>query len=321
LVSGGKWVNFAPESIKNQTTTIMRTLAVSVVVCCLMAQLATAQMRTPQPSPGASVMQTIGVTDITVKYSRPSLKGRTPFTDALVPFGKVWRTGANAATNFTTSTDLMVNGKALAAGSYALLSIPAQDEWTLIFSKNTGVTEQTYKPDDDVLRVMLKPTTTTDKTDTFTIGFTELSDSTGTMNIIWGNAKAPVSLAVNTAALAAAGVDKAVADKPEDAAVLQQAAGYNLSKNRNLEQALSWADKSIGLKETFRNVWLKAQILAKMGKTGEALPLAQKALSLGEASNDAAFPFFKEGIQKGITDYTAMMPKVIETVKGKKRKG
>jgi Protein of unknown function (DUF2911) len=297
----------------------MRKLSLFVATLCLSAQLATAQIRLPQPSPGASVMQTIGVTDITVKYARPLLKNRTPFTGDFVPTGKVWRTGANGATNFTSTTDLMVNGQKLAAGSYALLSIPGQTEWTLIFSKTTAVSEQTYKADDDALRVTATPTTTTDKTEAFTIGFANLTDSTATMNLMWGNVSVGAMLAVNTSANAVAGVEKAVADKPEDPAILQAAASYNLSKNRNLEQALAWADKSIGLKETYRNVWLKAQILAKMNKPAEALPLAQKALTLGQATNDANYPFFKDAMTKGVTDYTAMLPKVLETGKKKKK--
>jgi tetratricopeptide (TPR) repeat protein len=297
----------------------MRKLLLSAATLCLAAQLATAQIRLPQPSPGASVMQTIGTTDVTVKYSRPSLKGREPFTSSFVPYGKVWRTGANTATNFTTTTDLLVGGQKLAAGSYALLSIPNQNQWTLIFSKNQGVTEQSYKPEEDVLRVNVTPSASGEKMETFTINFSDLTDSTANMNILWGNAKATAKLAADVNANAAANVDKAVAEKPEDAAVLQAAAGYNLSKGRNLDQALSWADKSIGLKETYRNVWLKAQILAKMGKYADAVPLAQKALTMGESSGDASFAFFKDAIAKGVTEYGSKTP-VAMPAKGKKKK-
>ena len=113
----------------------MRKLILSGVTLSLAAQLATAQIKLPSPSPGATVMQTVGTTDFTVKYSRPSLKGRTPFTTDFLPTGKVWRTGANQATAFTTSTDVMVNGQNLPAGTYAVLSMPAMDNWTLIFQQ------------------------------------------------------------------------------------------------------------------------------------------------------------------------------------------
>lgn len=297
----------------------MKKMMLSAVGLVLVAQLATAQIRTPSPSPAATVMQTIGVTDVTVKYSRPSLRGRSPFTGEFIPAGKVWRTGANGATAFTTTTDIMVNGKNLAAGSYAILSMPAATEWTLIFSKDMAVTEQTYKQDNDVLRVMLTPTKTGEKAETFTIGFSSVTDSSANMDIMWADVKASAKLMANTSANAAALVDKAVADKPDDVNTLTAAASYNLTKGRNLEQSLAYVDKSIAAKETFRNVWLKSQILAKMGKFTDALPLAQKAMTLGEASGDAAYPFFKDAIAKGVTEFQSKMP-VATPAKGKGKK-
>ncbi|GAB3545405.1 DUF2911 domain-containing protein [Spirosoma fluminis] len=299
----------------------MRKLSLSVATLCLTAQLATAQIKLPSPSPGATIIQTVGSTDFTVTYSRPSLKGRSPFTDAFVPNGKVWRTGANSATAFTSSTDLMVNGQSLPAGTYAILSIPAQDEWTLIFSKNKAVTEQSYKQEEDALRVKIKSMSGNEKIETFTIGFSDLTDSTAKLNIMWANAKASADLRVNTSAIAAASVDKAVAEKPEDPAVLQAAASYNLSKGRNLDQALSWIEKSITMKETFRNLYVKSQILGQMGKFTDALPIAQKALTMGQSSNDPSFAFFKDGIEKSIADYTAKAPALpaMKAGKGKKK--
>ncbi|TAE23386.1 MAG: DUF2911 domain-containing protein [Cytophagales bacterium] len=298
----------------------MRKLLLSAAALCLAAQLATAQIRLPQPSPAASVMQTVGTTDVTVKYSRPSLKGREVFTSALVPYGKVWRTGANQATNFTTTTDIMVGGQKLAAGSYALLSIPDQSQWTLIFSKNLSTQEANYKQEEDALRVNVTPSATAQKAESFGIDFSDVTDSTANMNISWGSVRASAPLRVDVNANAAASVDKAVADKPEDPAVLQAAANYNLSKGRNLDQSLSMIDKSIGMKETFRNVWTKAQILAKMGKFADALPLAKKAMSLGESSGDASFPFFKDAIGKGVTDYASKIPVAMPAMPGKKKK-
>ena len=299
----------------------MRKLVLSGVTFCLAAQLATAQIKLPSPSPGATVMQTVGTTDLTVVYSRPSLKGRQPFVGEFVPAGKVWRTGANGATLFTTSTDLMVNGKTLSAGTYAIMSIPEQGNFTLIFNKNKAVTEATYKQDEDVLRVNLTPSENSETIETFTIGFSNLTDSTANMNFMWANAKATANLKVDVNANSGANVDKAVADKPEDAAVLQAAASYNLSKGRNLEQSMGWIDKSIAMKETYRNLYVKSQILAKMGKYAEAVPVAQKALELGQSSNDPNFSFFKGGIEKSLSEYTAQMPAMPATKgKGKKMK-
>lgn len=297
----------------------MRKVLVSSIAFYLAIQLATAQIKLPSPSPSATVVQTVGTTDLTVTYSRPSLKGRKPFTDSFVPLGKVWRTGANGATNFTTSTDLMVNGKKLPAGTYAIMSIPADGNFTLIFNKDKAVTEQTYKQQEDVLRVDLTPSEISEPAETFTIGFSDLTDSTAKMTFMWANRKATADLKVDVNANAAANVDKAVTEKPEDAAVLQAAASYNVSKGRNLDQSLTWIDKSISMKENFRNLYVKSQILAKMGKYSEALPVAQKALALGQSSNDPVFPFFKEGIEKSVTEYTAKAP-ATPTMKGEKGK-
>ena len=231
----------------------MRKLILSGVTLGLAAQLATAQIKLPSPSPGATVMQTVGTSEFTVKYSRPTLKGRTPFTDAFLPTGKIWRTGANQATAFTTSTDVMVNGKNLPAGTYAILSMPSMDDWTLIFSKNMTVTEPTYKEADDVLRVSLKPEMLPQSVEAFTINFGDLTDSTATLNFMFGKVNAKANLMVNTSQYAGANVDKAAAEKPDDPAVLQAAASYNLSKGRNLDQALEWINKSVATKETFRN--------------------------------------------------------------------
>lgn len=300
----------------------MKTIFLTVIALCSVVQLASAQFRVAQPSPGASVMQTVGVTDFTVKYSRPSVKGRNVWdtTAAIAPYGKLWRTGANGATSFMTSTDVMVEGQKLPAGTYSVFSMPMPGEWTLIFNKNVAANTIQYKQEEDVLRVKIKATATAEPTENFTIGFTDMTDSTAKLNFMWASVKASANLMVETTNNTTMMIDKAVADKPEDAAVLQAAASYNLSKGRNLPQALAMTDKSIGLKETYRNVWLKSQILAKMGNVAEALPLAQKALALGQASNDAAFPAFKDAISKGITSYSAMMPKGTDAVKGKKKK-
>lgn len=300
----------------------MKTFFLNVVALCLVAQLATAQIRTPQPSSSASVMQTVGVTDFTIKYSRPGVKGRNVWdtTAAVAPYGKLWRTGANGATAFTASTDVMVEGQKLPAGTYSIFSIPMPGEWTLIFNKNTTANTAQYKQDEDALRVKIKAANAPEAIENFTIGFTDLTDSTAKMNFMWDSVKASANLMVATTANTIAMIDKAVADKPEDAAVLQAAASYNLSKGRNLPQALAMTDKSIGLKENFRNVWLKSQILAKMGNVAEALPLAQKALTMGQTSNDASFPFFKDAISKDITSYSAMVPKSADNSKGKKKK-
>lgn len=294
------------------------TLAVAVAT-------ATLAQRTPQASPAASVMQTVGVTDFTVKYSRPSIKGRAIFADSsvLAPYNEVWRTGANQATTLESTTEFSFGGKKVPAGKYALYTIPSGAAWTIILNKNITQGIDAYKEADDIARVMVVPTSAA-FTETFSIDFSNVTDSTANLNLAWSSMKVPVQISVETQTLTMASLNKAVAEKPEDPATLQSASGYLLSKGKDLPQALALADKSIGLKETYSNLWLKAQILNKLGKVSEALPIAQKALTLGAASGDNAFAsFYKGQIEKGIAGMTAKLPAVKEAasiIKGKKKK-
>lgn len=291
--------------------TTLTALLLGTVVFAAQAQ------RTPSPSPAAQVKQTVGVTDLTVTYSRPMLRGRKAFgpdSTSVRKFGEVWRTGANGATVFELSTDAMVEGQMLPAGKYSLLSIPDPSAWTVIFNKNASASEQTYSQGDDALRVKVTPMMNGPKTDAFLVWFSDLTDSTATMNLAWDTALVPVKLAFNTSANTEKNIAEAVAAKPDDANVLASAANYNLSKGKNLNQALEWVNKSIGIKETFRNVWTKAQILAKLGNFTEAVPLAQKALALGQG--DSVFPFFKGGIESSLKEWQTKLP-ALDAMKGK----
>ena len=293
-------------------------LAVSTLSVPTLAQ------RMAQPSPAALVKQTVGVTDITVTYSRPQLRGRTAFgpdSTSARKYGQLWRTGANAATTIEFSTDAMIEGQPLPAGKYSLFSLPNATEWTVIFNKNASTSEANYKQTEDALRVNVKPTLSAPKIDAVLFWFTNLSDSTATLNFGWDTAQIPLRLMVNTSGMVEKNVLEAVAAKPEDADVLRNAADYNLSKGKNLDQAMAWADKSIQLKETFRNVWTKAQIFAKLGKYADAMPLAQKALQIGQG--DPIFPFLKGGIESAMSGWKSKLPSVDDAKKmipGRKKK-
>ncbi len=273
-----------------------------------------AQIRTPQPSSSATVMQTVGVTDITVKYSRPSMKGREIF-GKVVPYGEFWRTGANQATAIEFSTDIMLEGQNVPAGKYFLYSIPKADSWTVIINKTAATAPDQYKQADDVVRVNVKPTQAP-TTESFMIGFSDITDSTATLDILWANVKVSPKLSVGTTKMVESAIDKAAEASANN---MNAGAGYLLSKGINLQKALSMVNQAVAYKETFRNVWTKAQILAKLGNFAEAAPLAKKALELGQSSNDTAFPFFKDAIEKGATEYLAKVP-VPEALKAIKKK-
>jgi hypothetical protein len=273
---------------------------------------ATAQIRLPQPSPAASVSQVVGTTDISVKYSRPLLRGRDVY-GGVVPFDKVWRTGANGTNQITVSNDVMVAGQKLAAGTYSIFSIPTSGDWTLIFNKDLSAQEYNYSQEKDVLRVTVKSMTVA-KTEAFTIDFSGLSDSTADMNITWSDKKVVAPITIETTKMVDAAITKASND---NAGMMRTAADY-LSGKGKLDQALKLVNTSIAGAETFRNVWSKAQILSKLGNFAEALPLAQKALSLGNA--DPNFGTMKGTIEKGIADYTAKLPAAMPANPLKKKK-
>lgn len=281
----------------------------------LFSVAATAQLRTPSPSPSASLTQTVGTADITVKYSRPSAKGREIF-GKLLPFDKLWRTGANGATQFTSSSDIMVEGKKLEAGTYSIFSIPMSGHFEVIFNKDAGASEASYSKEKDALRVHVT-TQPIPMKQTFGIDIEEITDSTATMNIAWEKTLIPVKLEVDVNSAVTAGIEKMNNDNANNS---MNAANYLLGKGKNLDQALKLADMAIASKETFRNVWVKAQILSKLGKFAEALPLAQKALSLGGSDTSGAFPFFKDGIEKGISEITSKLPVAVPAVLKKKKK-
>ena len=272
---------------------------------------ATAQVRLPQPSPGASVSQVIGTTDVSMKYSRPLLRGREVF-GSVVAYDKVWRTGANGTNQFTISNDIMVGGQKLAAGSYSIFSIPTAGDWTLIFNKDLSAQEYNYAQDKDALRITVKPVTIA-KTEAFTIDFSDLSDSTANMNISWSDKKIVAPIMVETTKMIDAAITKASNDY---SATMRTMADYMSGKGK-LEQASKLANTSIAGGENFRNLWSKAQILSKLGNYAEALPLAQKALALG--GSDAGFAGMKSAVEKGIADYTAKIPVAVPAVLKKKK--
>jgi hypothetical protein len=273
----------------------------SIIVSCLLSATYTFAQVAPAPSPAASVSQVVGTVKISVDYSRPMLRGREIF-GKLIPFDKVYRTGANAATKIETSGDITVQGKTLKAGKYAIMSIPTANNWTVIFSKDLNVSEQSYSQSNDILRVSA-PSQAVPTVESFTIDFSDVKDDAATLNISWEKTK--VSLAIGVDNVTA--MENALAQKNNDASsAFQQAAEYMLAKGMDLNKALTLVDKSLALRENFRNNWIKAQILDKLGKPSEALGFALKAQTLGDG--DGVYPFFKDGIEKGIADMKAKIP-------------
>ena len=274
------------------------------------AQTAGAQVRTPRPSQKASVTQTVGVTDVTITYSRPGVKGRTIWGDppagapagtatlddararaagaAIVPYGRVWRTGANEATTFTVTDDVLVNGQPLKAGTYSLHTIPGRDEWTIIFNSDPGQWGSfAYDEKKDVLRVKTKPQTASETQEWLGFQIDPAGETSAKVAIRWERIIVPFTVEVkDVPALTLAKARQSVASaKPEDWQTPLQAANYLLNNKGDLTQALAWAEQSIKTRENFNNLNLRARILAAQGKTAEAVAAGEKALQVGRAAN------------------------------------
>ena len=282
-----------------------------VLFVVLAAPLASAQVRTPRPSQKASVMQTIGVTDVTITYSRPGVKGRTIWGDPLpeqastkgeatlddqnvrpkgapiVPWGHAWRTGANEATQFVVSDDVLINGQKLPAGSYSLHTIPTKDEWTLIFN---SVANQwgsfTYDPAKDTLRVKAKPQWVSENKEWLEYWIDPINDSSAEVSIRWEKVRVPFTVEVkDVKALTLQKARVAVAAaKPDDWRTPLQAANYVILGEDKLDptEAIGWLEQSIKIRETFGNQYTKARLLASQGKTAEAITVGEKALAMGK---------------------------------------
>lgn len=300
-------------------------LFVLLFACGATGSASAQALRTPRPSQKASVMQTIGVTDVTITYSRPGVKGRTLWGDAppdyeatakgeatldnqntrpkgmvIVPYGHVWRTGANEATQFVVTDDVLINGQKLPAGSYSLHTIPGKEEWTIVFN---GTANQwgsfNYDEKKDTLRVKAKPQWVTDNQEWLVYSFDPVTDNSAQVNIRWEKLRLPFTVEVKD--VVALTLEKArvtvAAAKPDDWRTPFQAANYALQNKDNedatrwFDQSLKVLDESIKTKETFQNLSGKAQVLLAAGRKDEALAVAEKAIERGKAdkADTAAF--------------------------------
>lgn len=250
---------------------------------------------TPQPSPGASLSQTIGVTEIYMEFSRPSVKGRKIFGE-LLPYQKVWRTGANASTKIEISNEIEIEGSAVFPGVYSLMTRPGRDFWEVYLLEDLDITEDSFF-NSFPLHTLKVPANSIPFTETFTIYFSDITDEEGKLRIQWETTEIVLNIKVNNLKP----VEEAIDIKTNEmAGNLQQAAEYLLQKNGDLKLALSYAEKSVYLSETFRNNWVKAQILYALERYKESLVAANRAKELG--INDPVYEFFSKIVDETIID-------------------
>lgn len=250
---------------------------------------ATAQLQLPRVSPAATVKQTLGLTDVTVSYSRPGVKGRAIWGD-LVPYDKEWRTGANEATTLTVADEVQFGGQALAAGTYAVLTLPGRDEWTVVLNTDKDMWGANgYSADKDVLRVRVKPQTVSEPTEWMQFSFENLTPNSGELVMRWEKLRLAVPIAVDVNAKALSNARAAMASaKADDWRTPYQAAGYCFNNDVALDEGQAWLEKSIAVQANYPNLWLLARWQEKAGKTKDAIATAKKAIEAGKAAKPPA---------------------------------
>ena len=282
-----------------RTALLAATLAAPLALAGLPAR---ADLKLPRPSPGATVTQTIGVTDLTVKFSRPGVKNRVIWGD-LVPYDKPWRTGANEATTLTTTGEIMVGGQKLAPGTYSLFTIPGKDTWSLVLNSEQNLWgAYEYKPEKDVLKVTLQPSAAAPQ-EWMNFSFEDLTDQSANLVLRWEKLRVavPITVDVNARVLAdcRAAVDSA---KAGDWRTPYQAAGFCFNSNVAPEDGTRWLNKSLAVEKNYYNQRLLARWQMKDGKKSDAIATAQKAIAAGKASKETVDT---SEMEKQLAEWTA----------------
>ncbi|MBS1948555.1 MAG: DUF2911 domain-containing protein [Bacteroidetes bacterium] len=273
-------------------------LSLAILSFCYL-QSSAQQIKTPAPSPPQFVKQDFGLSSIELSYSRPGVKGRSVFGD-LVPYGKVWRTGANSATTITFGDDVIIGDKKIPAGKYGLLTIPGAQEWTIIITKQLDVTSPAaYKQDQDVVRLTARADDLPFPIENFTILFSNVTANSCDLQLVWDRTVVSFPIKTEIDSKIMAQIDEAMNkdNKPYFAAAM-----YYLDNGRDLNKALEWFNKATEQSPTaFFIFYQKAKCLAKLGKKQDAIAVAQKSMQLAkDAKND---------------DYVALNEKLIASLR------
>jgi TolA-binding protein len=266
----------------------MRTFRFSLISCLLLAAtLCVAQsalLDLPRQSQRAVVVQRIGITDITINYHRPLANGRKIW-GGLVPYGQVWRAGANENTTITFSDPVSIEGKPLAAGTYGLHMIPNENEWTVIFSKvHSAWGSFTYDQKEDALRVTVKPVTVAESRDALAYDFDQLKPDSAVATMTWEKVAVPFSVSVSVPEVVDASLQKQLRGLQQYTwEAWDEAATYLVDNKTDLKQALADANQSIQVEQRYDNLMTKSRILDAMGQTQEATTDRDKALGMANA--------------------------------------
>jgi hypothetical protein len=294
-----------------------KTIIKTVIAACVAFQLSSVsaqQIPFPQPSPTATVSQNFATSKIELSYSRPGAKGRKVFGD-VVPFGQVWRTGANGATTISFGEDVKLNGMEVKAGKYGLLSIPGQSEWTVIITKDLTVTNAgAYKQENDVVRLKVNPTALSTPVETFTIEIANMKSNEADIMLKWENTAVSFKVSADIDTKLNKLIDETMA---KDSRPYFQSANYYYENNKDLNKALEWVNKAVDANpDAYWALHLKAKIQKGLKDYNGAVVTANASIEKAKVGGDDAYV---KNNEKLISEIKAL-PDYKEAAPGKKKK-
>jgi len=249
------------------------------------AQAQSGQLQFPPPSPLSTVKQRVGLTDIEISYSRPSAKGR-PVMGGLLPYGEVWRTGANGRTTISFSTPVKLNDKEIPAGKYSLFTIPGEKNWTIMLNKNASGNALAYDASNEVARVQSPSISIAENIETFSIMIDRIRDDSAEIELLWEHTVVPIRLNLDVVAKLQPEIEAAMSGE-NASRYSYQAALFYYDHDLDLQKAKTWVEAAIKANETYYNVNLKAKILAKLGDKEGAIAAAKHSSELASKTPGA----------------------------------
>jgi len=255
------------------------------IAALLLSYVAQSQIVTPHPRPLSKVEQRIGISDVTLTYSRPGVKGRKIFGDHL-SWGEIWRFGANSPTKVKFSDSTKVGNTWVAPGEYAIYATPVQSgDWTIYFGKDTKVQAGDFKTEEAVVKYVAKAETLPMNVETFTLGFTDITNTTANLTMMWEKTSIKIPLKVEVDSKVMASIKKTIGDVQP----YYSAASYMYEADKDLGTALIYVDKVLEKRPEYWILHLKAKILKKLGKCKEAIPVAEASIVKAKTENDKAY--------------------------------
>ena len=263
---------------------IIKQAALSIALIGVTISSGYAQVKTPRPSPNWEIEQEVGLTEVEVKYSRPGMKGRSIFGE-LVAYDKMWRTGANEATSIKIKDTLMFAGNKVAPGKYSLLTIPGETEWTIILNTDAKTSVNSYKQEKDAARFTVKSQKYTETIETFTIDFSNLTDNSADMRILWENTLVLIPIEAQTDAAVMKSIEKTLAGA--SSRDYYSSARYYFENDKDIKKAVEWINKAVAMDSADPKFWVlywQAEILKKSGDKKGAIAAATKSKELAAAA-------------------------------------